>query len=192
MSKSTLSISKGHSHTWSPTNEITRPSKAGKRKAAAKTDMLVQESVFSGCMLGTVAGAILGAATGALTMNWNGVFTGFVLGLSLGTLTGSLIGAVTARTAGRTGGPAIGAYTGMGLGAILGAVVGLLIPNSIRMSANTLETPVLNALVSSRFETAALFFFLLCVLGTIVGVWVGGKNLTQASRNGFTAKTAKI
>ena len=37
--------------------------------------------------------------------------------------------------------------------------------------------PVLDALVIGRFETIVLFSFLLCVLGTMVGAWVSGRNL---------------
>ena len=66
--------------------------------------------------------------------------------------------------------------TGMVLGPILGTIIGLFIPDSIRMSASTLQIPVLNAITSSRFETVSLFAFLFCILGTLVGVWVSGKN----------------
>lgn len=174
MSKSTSLPSKGESIDWLLSIQTAH---TGKRKKTSKIDMLIQESVFLGCVLGLVAGSLLGFVTGALTMNTQGTLAGTVLGSLLGILSGSLIGAVTARTAGRSGGPAVGAYTGMGLGAFLGAIAGLLIPNSVRMSALVLETPVLNVIASSRFETVAFFFFLLCILGTIIGVIVGGRNL---------------
>jgi len=61
--------------------------------------------------------------------------------------------------------------------AILGLIVGALIPPSLRMSANTQGMPVLDALMMGRFETAMLTSFLLSILGTMVGVWIGGKNL---------------
>ena len=69
----------------------------------------------------------------------------------------------------------------MGLGAILGMIIGVLIPTSLRMSANTQGLPVLNALALGRFETGILTSFLLSILGMIVGGWVGGRNLV--SRN---------
>jgi hypothetical protein len=55
-------------------------------------------------------------------------------------------------------------------------VLGLLVPDSVRMAANTQQTPVLDALTASRFETAVLICFLLSVLGTAVGAWVAGLN----------------
>ena len=68
---------------------------------------------------------------------------------------------------------AMGAVTG----AVFGMMIGALIPASVRMSANTEGMPVLDALVMGRFETAVLFSFLLSILATMVGAWVGGKNL---------------
>jgi hypothetical protein len=67
------------------------------------------------------------------------------------------------------------------LGGILGMIIGMLIPASLRMSANTQGMPVLDALTMGRFETAILTSFLLAILGTIVGAWVGGKNLVSRS-----------
>jgi hypothetical protein len=62
------------------------------------------------------------------------------------------------------------------LGAVLGIVIGILIPTSLRMSANTQGMPVLDALTLSRFETAVFFCFFLSILGTAVGAWVSGRN----------------
>jgi len=36
---------------------------------------------------------------------------------------------------------------------------------------------MLDALMKGRFETATLIGFLLSILGSIVGTWVGGNNL---------------
>jgi len=55
-------------------------------------------------------------------------------------------------------------------------VIGILIPTSLRMSANTQGMPVLDALTLSRFEVAVFFSFFLSVLGTMVGAWVSGRN----------------
>jgi hypothetical protein len=55
-------------------------------------------------------------------------------------------------------------------------VLGALIPTSLRMRAHTEGLPVLDALTEGRFATAILSGFLLSILATIVGVWIGGKN----------------
>jgi hypothetical protein len=60
---------------------------------------------------------------------------------------------------------------------VFGMILGALIPTSLRMSANTEGVPVLDVLVMGRFETAMLISFLLSILGTMVGTWVGGRNL---------------
>jgi hypothetical protein len=44
------------------------------------------------------------------------------------------------------------------------------------MRAHTENLPVLDALMMGRFESAVLAGFLLSILATIVGVWIGGKN----------------
>ncbi|MBI5963120.1 MAG: hypothetical protein HY863_06580 [Chloroflexi bacterium] len=168
MTKNALSITEGSQSTWSQANETAndKPVDIG----------LIKQSALFGGILGEIAGAILGTVTGALTANLTGILMGFTAGIMLGSLTGLLIGIVVGRIAGDSGGPSIGAFSGMGFGAILGALFGLIIPESLRMSAGTMNTPVLNALTSSRFETVSLFAFLLCILGTLVGVWVSGKN----------------
>jgi hypothetical protein len=65
----------------------------------------------------------------------------------------------------------------MVFGGVFGLLVGVLIPASLRMRANTEGLPVLDALMMGRFQTAILIGFSLSILGTIVGTWVGGKNL---------------
>jgi hypothetical protein len=67
------------------------------------------------------------------------------------------------------------------LGGISGMLLGALIPTSLRISAHTEGLPLLDALVTGRFETAILTSFLLSILDTIVGVWISGKN--QIPRN---------
>jgi len=93
---------------------------------------------------------------------------GLVIGLVLGVVTGGLAAALTVKTAGTTG---------MAFGGVFGMIIGVLIPTSLRMSANTEGMPVLDALMMGHFETAILTSFLLAILATIVGAWIGGKNL---------------
>jgi hypothetical protein len=62
-------------------------------------------------------------------------------------------------------------------GGAFGMVIGALIPTSLRMSAHTEGLPMLEAFMIGRFETAMLIGFLLSILGTMVGTWIGGKNL---------------
>lgn len=142
---------------------------------------MMQKSILLGSLLGTVFGALIGAGFGAITLNFNGILVGLIIGLVLGLITGAITGALTARTAGTIGGVSVGAYTGMGFGAVFVMILGSLIPTSLRMSANTEGMPVLDALIMGRFETAILFSFLLSILATIVGGWVGGKNLVPRS-----------
>ena len=138
---------------------------------------MMQKSITLGAVIGTIFGAVIGVGFGAITMTLKGVLTGLIIGLVFGGVTGVITGALTSRTAGATGGVSVGAYTGMAFGAVFGMIVGVLIPESLRMSANTEGLPVLDALVMGRFETAILTSFLLSILATIVGGWVGGKNL---------------
>lgn len=170
MQKNALSISKGRNRASSQIKEATNS------KDAIIGAGLTQQSAVFGGILGEITGAIMGTLTGAITMDLTGILMGFTAGVMLGALAGSLIGIAVSQTAGRNGGPSIGAFTGMVLGPILGTIIGLFIPDSIRMSASTLQIPVLNAITSSRFETVSLFAFLFCILGTLVGVWVSGKN----------------
>ena len=128
-------------------------------------------------------GAVVGAGLGLITRTLNGVLVGAVAGLALGILTGVLVAALAVRTAGTTEGVSVGAYTGMAFGALIGGVVGAAIPKSVLMSAGTEGMPVLDALVIGRFETVVLFSFLACVLGTMVGAWVAGRNLIPRKVN---------
>jgi hypothetical protein len=138
---------------------------------------MLQKSIVFGSMLGIGFGALIGAGLGAITTTWNGILVGVMLGMILGIVIGISTAALTVKTAGTTGGVSVGAYTGMGLGAVLGMLIGVLIPDSLRLSANTQGMPVLDALMLGRFETAMLTSFLLSIAGTIVGGWVGGRNL---------------
>ena len=172
MQKNALSISKGRNRASS---QIKETAYSNAKDTVIGIGFTQQSAVFGG-ILGEITGAIMGTLTGAITMNLTGILMGFTAGVMLGALAGSLIGIAVSQTAGRNGGPSIGAFTGMVLGPILGTIIGLFIPDSIRMSASTLQIPVLNAITSSRFETVSLFAFLFCILGTLVGVWVSGKN----------------
>jgi hypothetical protein len=172
MQKNALSISKGRNRASS---QIKETAYSNAKDTIIGIGFTQQSAVFGG-ILGEITGAIMGTLTGAITMNLTGILMGFTAGVMLGALAGSLIGIAVSQTAGRNGGPSIGAFTGMLLGPILGTIIGLFIPDSIRMSASTLQIPVLNAITSSRFETVSLFAFLFCILGTLVGVWVSGKN----------------
>ena len=147
----------------------------------------MQRSILLGASIGAVFGGLIGAGFGAITATLNGFLIGLAIGLALGVLTGVVTAALTVKTAGTTGGVSVGAYTGMGFGAVFGTILGALIPTSLRMSANTEGIPVLDALVMGRFETAILTSFLLSILATIVGSWVGGKNLAPR-----TLKTDKL
>jgi len=170
MQKNALSISKGRNRASSQIKEATNS------EGAIIGAGLTQQSAVFGGILGEITGAIMGTLTGAITMDLTGILMGFTAGVMLGALAGSLIGIAVSQTAGRNGGPSIGAFTGMVIGPILGTIIGLFIPDSIRMSASALQIPVLNAITSSRFEIVSLFAFLFCILGTLVGVWVSGKN----------------
>src|SRR5215211_1116415 len=138
---------------------------------------ILQTSIILGAAIGAIFGAVIGAGLGALTRSFSGMLIGLVIGLLLGVVTGALTAALTVKTAGTTGGIGVGYFTGMLFGGVFGLIVGALIPPSLRMSANTQGMPVLDALMMGRFETAMLTSFLLSILGTMVGVWIGGKNL---------------
>jgi hypothetical protein len=146
------------------------------KKSLADTS-IIQESITLGTIIGAIFGAFIGAGLGAITMSLNGILVGLVIGLLLGIVTGALTAALTVKTAGTTGGIGVGYFTGMLFGGVFGMILGAMIPTSVRMSANTEGLPVLDALVSGRFQTAMLTGFLLSILATIVGTWIGGKNL---------------
>jgi len=151
------------------------PYNAWIRKSLGGRSML-RSSVALGTVIGACAGALTMGGLGAITKNLNGILLGLAIGIVLGGITGALIAALTVKTAGMTGGVGVGYYTGMLLGGALGLVLGALVPTSLRMRAHTEGLPVLDALVLGRFETAVLMGFLLSILATIVGVWIGGKN----------------
>jgi hypothetical protein len=134
-------------------------------------------SIALGAVIGAIFGALFGGGLGAITRSLNGVLVGSVIGLTLGAVTGVLTAALTVKLGGTTGGVSVGYFTGMVFGGVFGMIVGALIPTSWRMSAHTEGLPMLDALMLGRFETAILTGFLLSILATIVGVWVGGKNL---------------
>ncbi len=171
MIKNTLSASEGSQPAWPAYDSL------------VKFNLSKQSALF-GSILGEVTGAILGAATGALTMNLTGILMGFTAGVLLGALTGFIVGIIVARLAGTSGGPSIGAFAGMGLGALHGTAFGFLIPDSIRMSAGALQITLLNVITASRFETISFFAFLFCIIGSIVGVWVSGKNYRPEKKIG--------
>jgi hypothetical protein len=146
------------------------------------TDQLITKpSIHLGAVIGAIFGAFMGAGLGAITKSFNGIMVGLLIGLVLGVVTGILTAALTVKTAGRTGGVGVGYFTGMLFGGVVGMVLGALVPTSLRMSAHTEDLPVLDALMTGRFETAMLTSFLLAILDTIVGVWISGKN--QVPRN---------
>jgi hypothetical protein len=135
-----------------------------------------RKSIALGIVIGAIFGALMGAGMGAITRSFNGILIGLSIGLFLGVVTGALTAALTVKTAGTTGGIGVGFFTGMVFGGVFGMIVGALIPTPLRVSAHTEGLPMLDALMLGRFETAMLISFLLSILATIVGIWVGGKN----------------
>ncbi|MBL8079443.1 MAG: hypothetical protein JNM55_15870 [Anaerolineales bacterium] len=144
---------------------------------------LYQKSILLGGFIGVLAGTLLGASAGAITTSWSGVLYGLVAGAILGTIIGIATGWLTARVGGTTGGVSTGAYTGMGLGALIGGIAGALIPDAVRIAANTTHTPIMDVLTASKFETAFLICFLASIAGTAVGAWVGGRNLISQDKH---------
>jgi hypothetical protein len=137
---------------------------------------MTRKSIILGTAIGATFGALIGGGLGAITRNLNGILIGLVIGLILGVVTGALTAALTVKLAGTTGGIGVGYFTGMVFGGVFGMILGALIPTPLRMSAHTEGLPMLDALMMGRFETAILTGFLLSILATIVGVWIGGKN----------------
>jgi hypothetical protein len=143
---------------------------------------LIQKSIKLGSIIGAIFGGILGLGLGAITLITNGMLIGAGIGIFLGINAGIFVGVLTAKLAGTTGGVSIGAYTGMAAGAFLGTVVGLFIPDSLRMSVNTYNMPILDAIVAGRFEFVVLFSFMLSIVATIIGAWVAGKNFIPRNK----------
>jgi hypothetical protein len=138
---------------------------------------LIQKSIRLGIVIGAGFGSLIGAGFGAIIMTLNGILVGAGVGAILGILTGVPAAALTAKIAGTSGGIGVGYFIGMMFGGIYGVLLGALIPPSLRMMADTEGLPVLDALMLGRFETAMLSGFLLSILATIVGAWVGQENL---------------
>lgn len=149
----------------------------GLRSVDIMNDSIMQKSIRLGALIGAIFGALIGGGFGAIMSTLDGVLAGLMIGLALGIVTGAFTAALTVKTAGTTGGVGVGAYVGMAFGAVFGMILGLLIPTSLRMRAGTQGLPVLDALAMGRFETAFLASFLLSILATMVGAWIGGKNL---------------
>ncbi len=141
------------------------------------TNRLYLNSSVFGMGLGLAFGVLIGAITGALSLSWNGILFCSVAGGIIGVFAGALTGALVVRTAGSTGGVSTGAYTGMAFGAFLGGVLGIFIPASFRASVAAFDILLLKVLTQGWFETAVLLSFLVSILCTIVGAWVGGRNL---------------
>ena len=142
----------------------------------ANKDFYLKSSIF-GAGLGLGFGILIGALTGILSANWNGILFGAVAGFILGAPTGALTSALVVWTAGHTGGVSAGAYTGMVFGAIFGGILGIFVPDSFRASVGSLRILVLDVLTQGRFETAVLLSFLVSITATMVGAWIGGRNL---------------
>jgi hypothetical protein len=141
-------------------------------------ELILKSSIF-GAGLGLGFGLLIGIITGSLSASWSGVLFGAIAGAMLGLLTGSLTGALTVWTAGHTGGVSSGAYTGMVFGALLGGVLGIFIPDSFRTGIADLNILLLQVLTQGRFETAVLLSFLNTLIATMVGSWIGGRNLIK-------------
>jgi hypothetical protein len=178
-------VEQGGSHKWLKSLNIryvrlrSKDPFSGWAKKALADKSIIQTSIPLGMVIGAIFGALMGVGLGAITRSINGILIGLVIGLLLGMVTGALTAALTVRTAGTTGGIGVGYFTGMVFGGVFGMLLGALIPDSLRMRAHTEGLPVLDALMMGRFETAVLASFTLSILATIVGVWVGGKNLVS-------------
>jgi hypothetical protein len=140
-------------------------------------ESIMQKSVVLGAVIGAIFGGLIGAAFGAMTLTVNGTLVGLMIGLALGAVTGALTAALTVKTAGRTGGIGVGYFTGMVFGGVFGMILGALIPPSLGVSSPTEGLPMFEVLMPGRFGTAMFMSFSLSILATIVGVWIGGKNL---------------
>jgi hypothetical protein len=146
-------------------------------KKSFTQESITKPSMALGSLIGAIFGALIGGGLGAITRSLNGILIGLMIGLVLGLVTGVLTAVLTVKTAGTTGGIGVGYFTGMVFGGVFGMIVGALIPTSLRTSVHTEGLPVLDVLMTGRFETAISLSFLLSILATIVGVWIGGKNL---------------
>jgi hypothetical protein len=148
-------------------------------KKSLRERSITETSITWGVVIGAIFGALIGAGLGVITKSLNGILIGLVIGLILGAVTGAGTAMLTVKTAGSTGGIGVGYFTGMIFGGVFGMILGALIPASLRMRAHTEGLPLLDALTMGSFHTAVLASFLLSILATIVGVWIGGKNLSE-------------
>lgn len=148
----------------------------------ANKDLYLKSSIF-GAVLGVGFGTLIGALTGILSVSWDGILFCAVAGFILGAPTGALTGALVVWTTGRTGGVSTGAYTGMVFGAVFGGALGIFIPDAFRASVAALHILVLDVLTQGRFETAILLSFLTSITATMVGAWIGGRNLKPRDLN---------
>jgi hypothetical protein len=146
-------------------------------KTSLAQESITKPSIALGSFIGASSGALIGGGLGAITKSFNGILIGLLIGLILGAVTGALTAALTVKTAGTTGGIGVGYFTGMIFGGVFGMIIGVLIPTSLLTSAHTEGLPVLDVLALGRFETAVSLSFVLSILATIVGVWIGGRNL---------------
>jgi hypothetical protein len=178
-------VEQGGSHKWLKSLNIryvrlrSKDPFSGWAKKALADKSIRQTSIPLGVVIGAIFGALMGVGLGAITKSINGILIGLVIGLLIGMVTGALTAALTVKTAGTTGGIGVGYFTGMLFGGVFGMLLGSLIPASLRMRAHTEGLPLLDALMMGRFETAVLASFMLSILATIVGVWIGGKNLVS-------------
>jgi len=178
-------VEQGGSHKWLKSLNIryvrlrSKDPFSGWAKKSLIDKSIIQTSIPLGVVIGAIFGALIGVGLGAITRSLNGILIGLAIGLLLGMGTGALTAALTVKTAGTTGGIGVGYFTGMLFGGVFGMLLGALIPASLRMRAHTEGLPVLDALMMGRFETAVLASFTLSILATIVGVWIGGKNLVS-------------
>ena len=148
-------------------------------KKSLKEKSITETSITAGVVVGAASGALMGVGLGAITKSLNGILAGLIIGLIVGAVTGVLTATLTVKTAGTTGGIGVGYFTGMIFGGGFGMGLGALVPASFRTRAQTDGLPLLDAFMMGSFETAMLAGFLLSILATIVGIWVGGKNLVE-------------
>lgn len=140
------------------------------------TQPLYKKSIIFGASIGTAFGALVGAITGSLSLTWYGVLYCLAWGAGIGLVTGIVVSILAVRTAGDSGGVSYGAYAGMLAGAVIGGVFGAFIPDSFRAAIISLDNLILSVLAEGRFAIGVLMSFLVCLVGTMVGSWVAGRN----------------
>jgi len=65
----------------------------------------------------------------------------------------------------------------VGFSVAVGLIFGIFLPVSFRLNVLALDVLILNVIFSGRFEAAILISFLLSILATAIGAWIGGRNL---------------